>query len=875
MAKKIQIEFDIDNKDLKIAGEDTLSLTQQLRILKKELQNPNLGQAEFEILRGKIGDVEDSIAKTTVKSRDFFGVLSTLPGPIGGIASSLSGAIDTLKVFSSFSLKDIKNSFNDVLDDVKNIVKGFLGLTDATKKQAAADKELATASETATTATQTQNAATKTLTVSERAATIATNALKLALASLGIGLVIIAVTKLVEIVGELITGTKAAEQANKDFEESFKSLTSAIEENKKATKDNSDLAILQAKIQGKSEKELFKIKQDNLNKEIIDNAEAKKKLQAQNEKLLLDTRLSEDERENKIKEVNAEIAKNSQDLNDLLVAQRRLPLEEELRVAEERRQKEKENANKRLQLLQQQNAQIEQDTKAANERLLKLQQEYDVLTATNDDTANKIRLKQAFDQEIKEINALKLKNQKINGIVVTGEQTRQRLLEQAQKNFEIKQEQLNKEQNRKAIKNIIDFLDLAEQIRSDANDSEFEKRRVKTNLNAQKEKEDLKDTTRDLIKEQEALLEQFPQNAARIQEDIKNILATSADAQKDIETKRVKELAEIDKNEQDDKIQKLEETNAKLNEKQQKQLDNELRILELRNQVLGEGTAEYFRNREEILRKAYLKEQLLEINNYDLLIAKAAGNAEEQKRLEQQKTDALLAIKEKYVKDSENLFNQEVEAYGRLVSQTLDSIGGLTSAIAASYDEEAKSSEAAFEKRKKLQIATATMSAASGIVQILTQPSTLPSPVDFIVKGINAAALAISTAVQIGNIKKTTFNAEGGGQQSNRMGRGYAEGGLIGGKRHSQGGTMIEAERGEAIMTRGAVTMFAPMLSMMNQMGGGVSFSSNLSTARPDMPLVSNPSQEQQPLIVKTYVVENEMTSTQQKQARLKDLSTL
>jgi hypothetical protein len=76
-------------------------------------------------------------------------------------------------------------------------------------------------------------------------------------------------------------------------------------------------------------------------------------------------------------------------------------------------------------------------------------------------------------------------------------------------------------------------------------------------------------------------------------------------------------------------------------------------------------------------------------------------------------------------------------------------------------------------------------------------------------------------------------------------------------------------------MTRGAVTMFAPLLSMMNQMGGGVSFNSNLSTARPDMPLVSNPSQEQQPLIVKTYVVENEMTSTQQKQARLKDLSTL
>jgi hypothetical protein len=140
-----------------------------------------------------------------------------------------------------------------------------------------------------------------------------------------------------------------------------------------------------------------------------------------------------------------------------------------------------------------------------------------------------------------------------------------------------------------------------------------------------------------------------------------------------------------------------------------------------------------------------------------------------------------------------------------------------------------------------------------------------------------ALAIATITAQGISRIKQIDENAAGdtGGQQSNRLGRGYAEGGLIGGKRHSQGGTMIEAERGEAIMTRGAVTMFAPMLSMMNQMGGGVSFSSNLSTARPDMPLVSNPSQEQQPLIVKTYVVENEMTSTQQKQARLKDLSTL
>ena len=101
-------------------------------------------------------------------------------------------------------------------------------------------------------------------------------------------------------------------------------------------------------------------------------------------------------------------------------------------------------------------------------------------------------------------------------------------------------------------------------------------------------------------------------------------------------------------------------------------------------------------------------------------------------------------------------------------------------------------------------------------------------------------------------------------------------GGLIGGRRHAQGGTLIEAEKGEAIMTRGAVTMFAPLLSTLNQMGGGTSFSKGASgQAGYDNPIVTQPSQEQSPIIVKSYVVSSDMTSAQEKNARLKDLSTL
>jgi hypothetical protein len=132
-SKKILLEFDIDNKDVRIAGEETMNLVQKTRILRKELQKTREGTVEFEILRKKIGDTEDQFARVNVKSRDFFGVLSTLPGPVGQFGSSVSQVVETLKVFSSFKFTDIKNSFTDIIDDVGDVVNNFFGLNKATK----------------------------------------------------------------------------------------------------------------------------------------------------------------------------------------------------------------------------------------------------------------------------------------------------------------------------------------------------------------------------------------------------------------------------------------------------------------------------------------------------------------------------------------------------------------------------------------------------------------------------------------------------------------------------------------------------------------------------------------------------------------------
>jgi len=170
-----------------------------------------------------------------------------------------------------------------------------------------------------------------------------------------------------------------------------------------------------------------------------------------------------------------------------------------------------------------------------------------------------------------------------------------------------------------------------------------------------------------------------------------------------------------------------------------KAIDDQLRLLELKGQALTDGTRAFYDNQEQILRAAADKE-----------ILAAKGNA-----------DTILAIKAKLNKDLDDLNQKRIASDWAVATATLDALSSLSGALAGSLDEEAKTSKKAFEQRKKLQKATAIMSAASGIITILTQPSTLPSPFDFIVKGINAAALAISTAVNIKKIDQTQFESAG------------------------------------------------------------------------------------------------------------------
>jgi hypothetical protein len=301
-------------------------------------------------------------------------------------------------------------------------------------------------------------------------------------------------------------------------------------------------------------------------------------------------------------------------------------------------------------------------------------------------------------------------------------------------------------------------------------------------------------------------------------------------------------------------------------EKEQKGFDDRLRLLELQSQGLYAGTQAYFDNRQTLLDTAMAKE----------LAAVEKGGADE------------LAIKSKYAKLQKQLDDEKIAATGKVISATLDSFAAVGNALASSYDEEAKTSEDAFNKRKKLQKATALMSAASGLVQILTQPSTLPSPFDWIVKGINAVALGIATATNIKKIEQTQFSAPTGGGGGNtstapqpiNVVASRASGGIVMGQGTSTSDSITtRLSNGEFVVNAKATQAFLPLLNSMNDAGLQPQFSmgqmnsgsnSNFDMSQSLTNAIASSISERP---IRTYVVGTDMSNQQQMDRIIKSRS--
>ena len=122
----------------------------------------------------------------------------------------------------------------------------------------------------------------------------------------------------------------------------------------------------------------------------------------------------------------------------------------------------------------------------------------------------------------------------------------------------------------------------------------------------------------------------------------------------------------------------------------------------------------------------------------------------------------------------------------------------------------------AFERKKRMDIAQAIVNGALAMTKVTAQTGILAfgfSPF-----------IAAMTAAQIAVIASQKF-AKGGLIEK------FADGGMVNGKSHAQGGEkfavggrVAELEGGEAVINKRSTAMFKTQLSAMNAAGGGVKF---------------------------------------------------
>jgi hypothetical protein len=902
LGRGLKIQYDIDGKPIDIAIDKSLNLQKQVKLLTAELRRTKEGTAEFQLLSTKLGDAQDQLSKTTAKSKDLFTSLSMIPGPVGQFFSQLQGGIELLKTFSSFSFKDLQFQFKetandiadigknladvdgDVIDDIskstdnlgdsfKNtattagsltsaiqssqdkwvnydkavgdlyktsgalitqypkMVNGVEVMTDAIRMSDGSIRSLTQSELLAINSGKALTITTEGLVVAEKAATFWTTTLgttiKTVLISTGILVAIVVLGELVSMLYRYVSGTEDAETATK-------SLTGALEEQQRVLQNDLDAIdmankanITRAKIAGKSEEEILRItKEGNANKlaELIKYDEF---LVGEQRRLSDNDKITGEEKIKLGKEINDKLLKNGQDITKQILSNEQFRLDEQLRIVEKGREGSKKVQEKKL-----------DDTKQGLALLTELEQSNAALKESEAQKRDQIELENAKKNEEKKIKDLEI-SKELEG----------KLLLQVTQKYELKLKELNKKYEDERIKK-----------------KEDEAKKV---ADAQKKLSDI-----ELSQYEEGVQKEKLVREAKYDEDLKELkklyddkLISQAEYQMaviNLNQALVNDLKKIDddkkKKEQDDKLKKL---------------DDDLKFLEISNMSQKNSFVAYWQGRQEILDKS--KER--ELSALDL--------TEAQK----------IAIEKKYVQLSKDLQREKFQAYLGYVSAGLSAVAGFYSQqqningmamdneLAKVKDnavEQDKIKEKYFYKNQKAQKGQAIIATLQSAIQAFSALAGIPIVGPALGAAAAAAALVFGYK-QVDLIAGQTYqssitnasSAETPKPAMANFGRNYEQGGLIGGKRHAEGGTLIEAEKGEAIMTRGAVTMFAPLLSTLNQMGGGTSFSRSAMTTSFDAPVVAQPSQEQAPIIVKSYVVSGELTSEQNKQARLKDLSTL
>jgi hypothetical protein len=275
MAKKIDIKFNLDSKSVNIAGEETMRLTQQVRILKAELASGKYSQEEFDILSTKLDDVQDQMEKTKLRTGDLFTTLQLLPGPIGEISSKFNGAIALLNSFTDFSFADLQTQFKKTIDDVTDIGSALgrnLGIT-----------------QTYTRLTDFLTQKFIGLGAAQNAAATSARAFAGALTATGIGAIVVALGLLIANWDKVVDAIKGATAESKAYDEAQVEVTKNLADFNKKLFDVK-AAFAQAKAGAISKEDALKKYNDELGKSVgfAGSLEQAEQLLADNTKVVVE-----------------------------------------------------------------------------------------------------------------------------------------------------------------------------------------------------------------------------------------------------------------------------------------------------------------------------------------------------------------------------------------------------------------------------------------------------------------------------------------------------------------------------------------------------------------------------------------------------------
>lgn len=291
-----------------------------------------------------------------------------------------------------------------------------------------------------------------------------------------------------------------------------------------------------------------------------------------------------------------------------------------------------------------------------------------------------------------------------------------------------------------------------------------------------------------------------------------------------------KKLAE-DKAKADEEARKLAEETAKTEIERSKAVaEQKIRDLEFeqkKEKILFAGTKaeEFEMEKKHLAQMLDLKLEYAKIGNEDTLELQRE-NQLAVFELEQEQTQYLAESRKKAQEDYANTLKAERLALNNSITQNAEKLQGTLFANEKNRIERTTKREIealtlrrqageisaeefekkrleidkkAFERKKKLDTREVILNGIVAISKIFTSRIGIA--------GIpEAIAMAAQTATQVAQIQAQKFRF----------------GGNVGGKSHSQGGTMIEAERGEAIIMKEAVNpVTAPILSAINTAYGG------------------------------------------------------